>query len=105
MDQATYDAMQEHMQQHGCTLPATLMVGINPLDAPPPEPGQHAPGYIPTFGYGNWPMNQPSNRQNRTTEIPFKNHRQRHPSNPNKLMSIWKWQELYPDVWPDGNAR
>jgi hypothetical protein len=109
-DQATYDAMLEHQARCGCILPANLITKINPLDVSvspqdlqPPTPGQHAPGFIPGFGWYGTPMDQPSEQQNRTTEVPFKNHRQRHPSNPTKLMNILKWQEDNPDTWPDGN--
>ena len=93
MTGTTHDAILKHQQEHGCTLKAW---------EPGPVPYN---GEMPTphLGYFGFPMDQPSNRQHRTTEHPFVNARQRHPTNPNKLLSILTWQEQNPDTWPDGN--
>jgi hypothetical protein len=89
-----------HQQSHNCTMEPTPP----PTDSPPPSvPGQRTVGWTPIYvGYVN-PMDQPSTIQNRTTDHPYVNTRQRHPTNPIKQLDIVMWQIQNPDTWPDGN--
>jgi hypothetical protein len=87
----TTQAAWDHEARCGCVLPTHR--GETPV-------GAEQKGLGGWFGIG---MNQPSHIQNRTTEHPFSNARQRHPTNPIKQLTILTWQAQNPDNWPDGN--
>jgi hypothetical protein len=84
------DVWADHVAKHKC--------GMHPFSVGEADVAPHAVG-----GWFGVPMDQPSDHQYRTTNHPFVNTRQRHPTNPHKPMNIITWQEQNPDTWPDGN--
>ena len=74
--QAVDQALVDHQNRCGCILPVNRMPRPQPL-------GDDKQLFISTprttFGFFPFPMEQPSNRQNRTTQSP--GFRTRHPTN------------------------